>query len=52
LDADPSILDGPIENAFEISEEIITDNRQFALDVDRALKSYTLDEAINSKLYS
>jgi len=52
LDADPSILDGPIENAFEIIEEIIAENRQYALDVDRALKSYTLDEAINSKLYS
>lgn len=52
LEADPSILDGAIEGAFTFLEEIISDNEQYSLDVDRALKSYTLDEAINTKLYT
>jgi len=52
LDADPSILDGPIEDAFAALKEIISGNEEYLLDVDRALKSYALDESINSKLYS
>lgn len=51
IEADPSALDGHIESAFELLEEIILGNEQYSLDVDRALKSYTLDEAINSRLY-
>jgi len=45
------VLDPHIEGAFAMLEVIMARNEQFALDVDRALKSYTLDEAINSKLY-
>jgi len=51
IEADPSVLDPHIEGAFAMLEVIMARNEQFALDVDRALKSYTLDEAINSKLY-
>ena len=52
LEADLSVLDPPIETAFAILEDIIAGNKEYALDIDRALKSYTLDGTINSKLYA
>jgi hypothetical protein len=52
LAADDGTLDDVIERAFELLEQIIRDGDGFAEDMDRALKSYTLDEVINKTLYT
>jgi len=51
LEDNISLLDDPLETAFSILEGIVSGSPQYCLDVDRALKSYTLDEAINGRLY-
>ena len=52
LDSDPTSLKVHAERAFEIIEEIIRKNGSFNQDIDRTLKSHSLDEAIDRKLYS
>lgn len=52
LENDPVVIDSFTKRAFTALEKLIASNEQYAIDIDRALKSYTLDEDINRKLYT
>jgi hypothetical protein len=52
LTTDDGTLDDVIERAFELLEQIIRNGDGFAEDMDRALKSYALDEVVNKTLYT
>ena len=52
LENDSGILDTCIENAFETTVTIISEDARFSSDIDNALKSYTLDESIERTLYT
>ena len=49
---DPAALDDTIEEAFELLEKILGDDFDLAVDLDRALKSYALDETISKALHT
>lgn len=52
LESDSTILDDPVQNAFGILVNIIAEDARFLSDIDKALKSYTLDENIDRILYT
>lgn len=52
LTDDPGSLDSTIAEAFALLEKIVSEDADHAADLDRALKSYVLDEKINKKLHS
>jgi hypothetical protein len=52
LESDISILDPKIAEALHLLEDILRQNDQYVFDVDRALKSYTLDEDISTRLHT
>lgn len=52
LTNDPGALDGTIADAFALLEKILTEDFDLAVDLDRALKSYVLDEKINKILHA
>lgn len=45
-------LSSTIAEAYELFEKIVLNGDNFVEDIDRALKSYALDEAINKTLYT
>jgi hypothetical protein len=51
LEGDPAILDNDIQKALELLVNIVKSNKQYLIDLDTALKSYTLDENIDKNLY-
>lgn len=52
LKADDGTLDAPIAEAFAMLERVVRGHLDFTDDLDRALKSYTLDEAISKALHT
>ncbi len=52
LENDITILDSHLEGAFQIFEDMIQSDDYFLRDLDRTLKSHTLDEVIDRKLYT
>lgn len=48
----PGALDAIITEAFTLLEKIITEDFDFAVDLDRALKSYALNERIDKALHT
>jgi AIPR protein len=51
LTADSGSLDATIADAFALLEKIVSDDFDLAVDLDRALKSYVLDEKISKTLH-
>jgi len=45
------VIDPLCRNAFDILKNLIIENEYYAQDVDRALKSYTLNQEIEKVLY-
>jgi hypothetical protein len=52
LKADDGALDAAIAEAFTLLERVVRGRPDFTDDLDRALKSYTLDEAISKALHT
>ena len=52
LTDDSAALDGTIEEAFGLLEKVLGDDFDLAVDLDRALKSYALDETISKALHT
>jgi hypothetical protein len=52
LETDCETVESYITNAFTALEQIIRDNEDFVEDIDRALKSYALDERISRVLHT
>ena len=52
LKAYDGTLDAPIAEAFAMLERVVRGHPDFTDDLDRALKSYTLDEAISKALHT
>jgi hypothetical protein len=50
--ADDSYVDYLIARAFDLLERIIRDGDGLVEDIDRSLKSYTLNEAVDKALYT
>ncbi|MCK4478077.1 AIPR family protein [Candidatus Bathyarchaeota archaeon] len=47
----PEVIEPLCKNAFDILKNLISENEYYAQDVDRALKSYTLNQEIEKALY-
>jgi hypothetical protein len=52
LTDDPETLDSTIADAFVFLDKVFSEDFDLAADLDRALKSYVLDETISKALHS
>jgi len=52
LENNPESLESSCAKAFGILEQLILTNEYYSQDIDRALKSYTLDQEIDKTLYA
>jgi hypothetical protein len=52
LEEKSALLSSSCTKAFDILNQLILSNEYYSQDVDRALKSYTLDQEIDKKLYT
>lgn len=52
LDQDAVVLNPHLKTAFHILQQLIYTDKHYLLDIDAALKSYTLDERIDQELYT
>lgn len=51
IEEESETLEPLYSDALTVLEEILSDNEHYIADIDRALKSYTLDADINSRLF-